>query len=551
MGEGRPPACRRCGAALVALIDEVKIHRCVICQYGTYAGGPDRFVVPLEQLGDYVGGGAPFLADQPTTDATVSALRRLRRAALERVQREVDADRLSATQFLLQLLDAGKKLADERATTSTRDMSRPYRIVQLVYALLLRHAPLVLGAPPPATLAPFFVKEAFSILGDVSMLSTFLTSVRHELVALSIENRQLVVVRLPLQDEMYELGHNVAGPAGASEPILSLDNAALVEAQRAAFGVAVHDLLALLSPKYGDLGVSGRHEGRVAFIDLERSSDAGCRVVEAFTLTRAQLEAFDAPFFFDRGPRAAAPRAGDRWIDEAADALWLAYYPFLEAQRLDQLSSKVAITTMDLVQRCVATMDGAQSHLLHVARREVARRDASAAAHIDALVRDYHARFEQATAALFSAAGMQARAGVESLGKKRLACGEIDVLAGASSSDHLTLVVCEVKNVDLSLQKDGGYAHLAATLERARDQVGRKAGWVAENAAMVAEWLSLPVRSTTVVGLVITRRPVPLSMLGRWPGALLAEVPDVARALMRAPSEWRGDLRNGIVNQEP
>ena len=146
---------------------------------------------------------------------------------------------------------------------------------------------------------------------------------------------------------------------------------------------------------------------------------------------------------------------------------------------------------------------------------------------------------------------MTARVAVCDDGQKRLACGEIDVIAaGVGVAGRQVVVVCEAKNVDLALQKDAGYENLRGTMKRAREQVARKAGWVAGSWRAAATLLGLPAADPPVVlGLIVTRRPTPLSMLDPWPGTVPQEVESIAAHLLqRPPGTWRADLARAAVS---
>jgi hypothetical protein len=167
--------------------------------------------------------------------------------------------------------------------------------------------------------------------------------------------------------------------------------------------------------------------------------------------------------------------------------------------------------------------------------------------------RSRHAQLEAEVAERFQRAGMVAHAPVAALSGRELPCGEIDVLCAARAPVHAArlVVVCEVKNVDVPLQKDFGYENLSRTLKRAQTQVARKAAWVADHWPDVAPSLGLNgSEPALVVGLIVTRRTVPLRTLGRWPGSPLVDVTAVAQHLLTRPiSDWRADLVRGIVRR--
>ena len=291
------------------------------------------------------------------------------------------------------------------------------------------------------------------------------------------------------------------------------------EAQRLARGRSVDELFALIDPAGADTGLAGSQQGDLVMFDLERSRPEAVALVDDFTLTVERLSRFAAPLFLDLGPVREHPRTGEMLEDEAADALWLAYYPFLPGLTARRPAGRMALTTTGLLIVTMAMLRHTEAHLLH--------RLAAESPAVRPLAREVHTRFEHKVAAALE--GFETRCGVENR-----ECGEIDVLATAPG----IVLVIEAKNVDLALQKDTGYDHLATTLERARAQVERKARWVAAHSPDVV-----------VVGLIVTRRPVPLPLLGRWPGAVPRELPRLAAHLLGTPAgEWRGDLTAGRVD---
>jgi hypothetical protein len=274
------------------------------------------------------------------------------------------------------------------------------------------------------------------------------------------------------------------------------------------------------------------------------------RLVRSLTLTYQRLRRFSAPYFFDLGPSARVQRSDDEIVDEAAEMMWLTYYPFLDCLTTRRPAGPFAVTNRRLLGAMLATGVNSQAHLLVRLRTVAGTLGGDTARDVRRLEREVHTAFEELVAERLRGAGMTVALSVSDFRSRPLPCGEIDVIAAAHCPDGTTLVlVCEAKNVDLALQKDLAYNYLAETVNGAIDQVSRKARWVCNTWPELASLIGFKdARSYVVMGLIVTRRPVPLSFLGRWPGITLAEVAAVAQGLLsRRPNDWRRDLALGIV----
>jgi hypothetical protein len=543
--------CRRCGTQFGDVSsEELATRRCRLCGYVTVNGRAARVEIPLEHFPEYAPSTQVLLADEKEHEAACTTIARIRHEVLAPVQQRVDESRAAALQWLLSLLSSAGGLSEKAMAGLTRDGSRPFRIAQIMYALLLRRGALDFGVDPPGSTPEFFRQDAYTVLGDVSALSSALTLGRQGLYRVRIEDRRLVGERTETDLALFELVHNI--DSGVERPGLEapreIFDERLVESQKLAFGHAVQDLFALVDPMGADTGLAGRQEGDLVFVDLAKSTPEARSLIEQFVLTLARWRNSDAPYFFDLGPRAAAPRVEDRLIDEAADAMWLAYYPFLDARTARRPPEPMAVTTVALLIATLATADISQAHMLHRAQQEANRRDPATRDRVAWLARSVHASFEADVAKRLVTNGMTAFSGITEIAGKSLECGEIDVLAGGPAQGGGSVaLVCEAKNVDLAVQKDGGYVHLQATLARARDQVRRKTAWAARHGREVAELLGLDRSPVSTVGLIVTRRPVPLPLLGGWPGAVPSELDDIVRLLMRVPvGDWRADIAQGM-----
>ena len=453
--------------------------------------------------------------------------------------------------WLVWLLGRADEIAKELKASVGRYGSRPYRMVQLMYALLRRRGPLDFGVEQPNDGSAFFEQDASRLLGGISDLSALLAAARRGEYVARIARGELVLERGESDLSLFELGQNIAEGVEHAAPI-SLDewDEGVLEAQRIAFGCAVQDLYAHIDPQGPDTGLTGTVIDGVAYVDLARSTREARALVEAFMLTHDRVRRFEAPFFFDLGPPADSPRSDGRIVDEAADALWLVYYPYLEALTARRPPDPMALTTPRLIQQALNTADHTQAHLIERARQKARARDDADGVKVALLVREVHAAFERQVAGILARAGLTACAGVTEIDRTPLPCGEIDVLAcGMAAGGAPMTLVCEAKNVDLALHKGHAYEILSATLEHAQEQVARKAAWAAGHCDEVGRLLERDTAGGVTVGLIVTRRAVPLPLLGRWPGAVPSELEGVVLHLLETPvAEWRADLAAGVVD---
>jgi hypothetical protein len=491
---------------------------------------------------------AQLICDDDDQQRVQAALLEVCQEVLAWVTHQVDANPGAALKWLLQMLADVGELSEPAKESAARDISRPYRIVQLMYAILLRRGPLDCGWSIPHPLPSFFVKDAYAVLGDISVLSNMVTMARRGLLRIRIVNRQLVAER-PKEDlELFELLQNIAvGKATRPPEVLEPE---FVEAQKLVFGQSFDDLYAFIDPRRPDSDLVGKQEGDLITIDLERCSPACVRTIDTFTLTADRLRQFAAPYFFDLGRPASPARSENAIVAEAGDILWLAYYPYLSALSALRPPTRVAFSAMPLLVQVFSTAEESKAFLLHRMQEEATRTGGAALVSTARFARSTHSGFETSVGEQFQAAGMAVQVGLGNVDGHPLACGEIDVLAGAThTSDSRPLViVTEAKNVDLALHKDLGYEHLATTMQRARKQVALKSAWVAEAWPKIAGLVGLRASSKPIIiGMIVTRRPVPLSMLGQWPGAVLKELKGIAQHLIKNPvTRWRNDLVKGI-----
>jgi hypothetical protein len=230
--------------------------------------------------------------------------------------------------------------------------------------------------------------------------------------------------------------------------------------------------------------------------------------------------------------------------------MWSAYYPYLDCLAERRPPTRMAMSTIPLIEHAIEAAIDSEAHLLHQMQKAANAQGGGVRKRVARLISEVHGAFEEAVGASFRAAGARVETGLDQLSGRPLPCGEVDVLAVIAREGAAPLaLVCEAKNSDLSLQKDFGYAHLATTLKRARAQIAAKAVWVGKAWPALAPRFDVTTEpSAVVLGLIVTRRPVPIGLLGGWPGVVPSEIEGIVRHLRERPPEaWRGDLARGVV----
>lgn len=551
-GEGR---CRRCGEPLnsASAIERVGF-RCGLCGYVTATARRTEVELPLGHFVGWAPKAAPFLADEPDPERARAALARIARTTLTQVARRVDNEPAAALCWLQQLLAEADGISRRERERASRAASHPYRIAQMAYALLLRHGPPDFGLLQSAEPSAWFRDEAFAVLGDVSAILNVETLARRGLYRLSIVDHRVVADRTPEDLDLFELGNAI--PFEKTHNRLAVLDSTITEAQRTLFGVAIDDLLALINPQRPDSGFVGLDQGNLVYVDKARSKPRARSVVEAFTLTENRLRSFAAPYFFDLGPRATPSGPVEAAMDyvelaaRAGAAIWLAYYPFLDCLADRRPPTPTGVSTGPLIAEAITTAVASEAHLLYQLQKTANAKGDKIREHVARLVAGAHNAFEEAVGARFRALGVQVETGLDHLDDRPLPCGEIDVLAVVARPGAVPLaLVCEAKNVDLAIYKDFGYDHLAETLKRAQVQIARKSAWVHEAWPALAQRFGAATDpAALVIGLIVTRRPVPIGLLSGWPGAVPGEIEAIVRHLQESPPEgWRSDLARGVV----
>ena len=327
------------------------------------------------------------------------------------------------------------------------------------------------------------------------------------------------------------------------------------EAELRAFGVSVTDTLE-------QLGNVERLSGPPRFerwgdwlllVDLgDSTSPEVQQLFRRFMLTRRRLSQQLAPDFLIP-PEAPARRSTAEALADSAEFDWLQYAPIMLGVHGDHIP--VAIVSPYLVFRARVKARTGIARRLVVAESEAKRSSLDASRSIAALSRQVHAQLEIDAASCFRDAGMTAVVNLADANGRSIDCGEIDVLAATSRAERCpVVVVCEVKDTDLSFYKDRGPDEAYAVSEKGRQQARRKAAWVAAHWAEVRADLgpsaSFEASEAFFVALVVPRA-ASLPIAGPGPASIgMPDLAGVARVLAESPFDtWRPDLKRAAVDR--
>jgi hypothetical protein len=325
------------------------------------------------------------------------------------------------------------------------------------------------------------------------------------------------------------------------------------EAEIHAFGVSVVDALQQLSD-VDQLSQRARLQNWgnwLTLVDLADPTPPELQdLFRRFALTRRRLSQQAAPDFL-LSLDAPTTRSTASALAESAEFDWLVYAPIMLGVYGDD--HLVGIISPYLLHRSLGKAQVGIARRLVVAEEEAKRSSRDVAKTVATLSRRVHGLLEAEAATCFRKAGMTAVENLERAGGRRLDCGEVDVVAMATGAGQRpVVVVCEVKDTDLTFFKDQGQHEAYAISTKARQQAERKAVWIATHWEQVGVALdpgaAREAREVCFVALVITRA-ASLPMPG--PGPASVGLPDLAQAaglFAQTPVDlWRPDLIRAIV----
>lgn len=306
---------------------------------------------------------------------------------------------------------------------------------------------------------------------------------------------------------------------------------------------------------YRERGI-GKHVKRNAgrnyfFVELGQTAPPDVReVFRRVALTRRRLSQQLAPDFLYR-PNAPILRDTATALDASGAFDWLTFAPVMLGSHKERTEPcPVAIVSTYLVERAMLKTYTGVARRLAVAEQASKQIGPEASRSIAELRRQFHQGLEIRAAETLRGVGMTAVRGLERLDGRQIECGEIDVLAaGAGAGRELIVLICEVKDTDLSFFKDYGPREAFEVARRAHRQAQRKATWVAQHWPRVAGVFQLDAEHPEVQFVaVVVPRITPLPLGGGVASIPLLELGEVGTRVLTEPSSaWRPDLQRARV----
>ena len=546
-------ACRRCGAAnrgepARAAPGLGPSWACQTCGWLTPVPGP-RLDVDLRLAEREV----PDLledVDRPEAnngDAVVRYADQVRGQVVGRIGAEVARDPSAAVTWLFMILE-------DLPDYETPDAWASLAVQQVYLHFLVKGAIPVFGDPVPE-LPPFWLREIIVLVMLWTRLSECLRAARLG-DELRLVDNHLIVAPTNIGVWGQEVNVNTMVRPVPVPCVLDLYRDPLVrQAENEAFGVSVCDGLDTLADVAGlrrRTRVTGRPEHLI--VDTGPTAPVDLRdLLGRFTLTRRRLSQQSVPDFL-YAPTDPIVRSTSVALAESADFNWLKYAPvLLGAYRANGLLSPVAIVSSHLLDRSKVAAGLGVARRLVVAEQAAKSRGSEGARAIATLRQQFHAQLESRVAASLAGAGLAVVQNLAHVQGRQRECGEVDVLAGGRGANGQAIViVCEVKDTDMSFYKDYGPDESFRVCELARKQAQRKAGWLATHWGEVRNVLgadaSFDASETWYIALVVPRlASMPLG--GPGPASIaFPELPTMVRNIMDTPPAlWRRDLQLAII----
>lgn len=544
---GHPPnQCRRCNTDLTNSSPTGRWSRsCPKCNYITCAWRPDVEIALSDVTGTLAM--SPSLPHTAGHDETLEALRRIEALIIEELCGFVGRNPRGVNAWLFDLLEKSQAISESYAQSPSRMQSVPYRAIQIIYAMLLLEGHEFQLSPTATSEELRACSNLYESVTNLIGTTNMITLGRRGQRDLRIRHGRLISSPTEIDHDLFELAQNIAEMPVSEDIGLPVIDAWLAEAERVIFGISITDLFSLVQ-SFAQIDKSG-----VISIDLDRLPASKRTLIDFFTLSVNRLWEFEAPYFFDLGlPATSSNKA--RVLKSCTEMLWLPYYPFLTACGMGQQSPGIAVSTKEAF--AVAQSAGEMTKAYRLVRlMEYAKdnQDDEGRIVLQSISALVHQKFEVFLADMALSMGLRVEASVAVYRDKQLPCGEIDVLAHGRGVDGATIIiVIEAKNVDVPLMKDFSYENLSRTLSRAVVQTVRKRKWAASELDKVADILQIEnIVHPIILGIIATRRPVPLAMLDGLAGGSPSEVEELMKEALTVPhSHWRADLAASVIRND-
>lgn len=526
--------------------------QCDVCGFYIWCGS-DPVVLPIESLTEHLEDGPEIEAALLSAEGTASVREAARRLAMATV-----ADVRSSAVAAPHLLDATLwKLMDERERLMAANREKKQlqganvsvltRVIDLLMAIVLEErapelAPRERDAAAVQSFSSAFRREA----ADAVELLLRLRDVRLGFDTPRVEQRNLVLDPAEARGRIWEWQINrneiLQHAMGYATPALDEPfSRALLAAQKVVWGISLNDAGAEVQRMLNTSACPPILQGgTLCAMEVESCSEPLRRVIDAHTLTRQRIEEFEAPLFWDLGEPAQAPCAPADTLLKPATQNWSAYYPLMNAAR--EGSGRWCVVPWQMFRTVidiVGTYKGQLLERLYNQARAKEGKKSKVAAQLATLRQDANRAFESMAAQVGRQCGWRAASAVSQIDGRRLKAGDIDVILAQVDDCRLTVILGEVKDLDLSFRTPEARERFQKKVDHAYAQLRAKAQEIRPRVRELLRTLfdldASAYSRARLVSIVVTSDYLPPYLFHEFPGVPIDTLPLMFHCLTKDP----------------
>ncbi len=297
------------------------------------------------------------------------------------------------------------------------------------------------------------------------------------------------------------------GSVAATDEMLAPKEAS--EVIRDTLGFDFQDMQAPYSTKFAIWEGAREDLGAIVLVDPAKLDNTQRNLVTALLLDFATVRQYKDPFWFRLAPKRELGGEGVCAIlADACVETWTHFFPILRVRLLSgNLGGLLIRSTYGLSMSIVSNSKA------RIMNRVI---DMSTNPKTAVWRQRAHQRLEGATASVFESRGWKVVHNKKRYFDTDLSCGEIDVLCGHRIGDKSLVVLGEVKDFDVSIDRNLDFVQHGCAMENANAQLRRKREWIESNRGLVEQWLGVS-RDFACVNWVIGTRYIAPPFAGRFP----------------------------------
>jgi uncharacterized protein (UPF0218 family) len=280
------------------------------------------------------------------------------------------------------------------------------------------------------------------------------------------------------------------------------------ELMRKELGFGFDDIMTVLMSRLEPWRMISVELGALFQIRLEDLDDLHRLFASKLSLSLSTVQTITNPFWFGLAnlrPKSKKPIS--RVIADACAENWINCFPLFHAKSVR--GQPVVIVADQVFYTLLTLLENAKSRIVD---RLVRRSDSSS---VHRLQQRTHRALEREVETIALERGWAARRGIKKNGSVLLECGEIDLLCG-STGIRSKVILCEVKDFDLSVEREIDFAKQMQGIEKAIGQLVRKRDWVESHREVVSAWLSV-AKEFQLESWVVGTRYVAPTLTGHFP----------------------------------